>query len=639
MNRPTKANTAIWPQSPWTSPRSFISASALLWVVSIPFHAAASPISGLISQDTTWSGLVEVVGDVAVEPEATLTIMPGTQVQFAASSSVYDHPLGTPGLCDLIVYGALVARGGASPSDSILFQSSSTSPAPGHWGTIRVLNTAVNAAFDHAAIRHATTGLQIEGSHTTVDYCLIARNANCGLRWTNPALPQVLTGIWFSENGGDGFYVSGADSIALRACRFLSNGLAGFKAEGLHGASADSCIYAGNGMGCVVSAVSRGFDVMSCTFTGNGSGLTASGGGLVTIAGASFAGPTDGVTVAGSGRTGGVWLTGSTVSGAVVATGSGVVAIEDNPSLASVSVTATSGTDTLTTSIRRNVVAGTIAVNAISPTWTVNVHQAATIAGNQAPMIRLYALGGMGSGGGYLTAVVDSNQVTGSSGDRIQLEAGAVDPNNLHYYGWIDATVSRNTLTGGANGIDAYLGQGWYANTAGYIKLTSTGDGITGATRGVRLSNVAEVSLQGDVITGCGTGVVSERWVDGVGLSMRSCRVTGNTVQGLNLSDVGATLGGSLGEANDIYGNTGQNLVTTALVNAGYNYWGTTDEDSVVSLVTGPVNYTPWTDASHSGVYASTYKRGVISGEEHWGSRRRAHRNCRGLYQSLAAHS
>ncbi len=40
--------------------------------------------SGWIYEDEIWSGTVHITGDVTVDPEVTLTILPGTKVLFAA---------------------------------------------------------------------------------------------------------------------------------------------------------------------------------------------------------------------------------------------------------------------------------------------------------------------------------------------------------------------------------------------------------------------------------------------------------------------------------------------------------------------------------------------------------------------------
>ena len=66
-------------------------------------------LDGHIGRDTTWSGEVEVIRDIVVEPGATLTIAPGTRVVFSSfdwERSGYDE-----NLCELLVFGDLVLQG------------------------------------------------------------------------------------------------------------------------------------------------------------------------------------------------------------------------------------------------------------------------------------------------------------------------------------------------------------------------------------------------------------------------------------------------------------------------------------------------------------------------------------------------
>ena len=52
---------------------------------------------------------------------------------------------------------------------------------------------------------------------------------------------------------------------------------------------------------------------------------------------------------------------------------------------------------------------------------------------------------------------------------------------------------------------------------------------------------------------------------------------------------------------------------------ATHNYWGTVNEDELVSwLGGGAVNYSPWTDASHTALYNTDYVSGLVSGVTTW---------------------
>jgi M6 family metalloprotease-like protein len=66
------------------------------------------PVPGNVSEDTHWSGVVDIDGDVVVEPGVTLTLDPGVEVRFAAG----DARAGgfSAEKSELLVYGELVVE-------------------------------------------------------------------------------------------------------------------------------------------------------------------------------------------------------------------------------------------------------------------------------------------------------------------------------------------------------------------------------------------------------------------------------------------------------------------------------------------------------------------------------------------------
>jgi len=92
------------------------------------YHAAPEEITA----DTTWPGLVFVGESVWVRSGATLTISPGSEILFAPVK-------------DLMVEGALVAQG--TYATSIRFSSSLDQPAPASWGSVKFLDSSVDAQF------------------------------------------------------------------------------------------------------------------------------------------------------------------------------------------------------------------------------------------------------------------------------------------------------------------------------------------------------------------------------------------------------------------------------------------------------------------------------------------------------------
>ena len=98
---------------------------------------------GHIVGDATWTGRVDLDGDVVVAPSATLTIDAGAEIRFArgdAQGTGFD-----PDRSELIVYGGLKIGEGAS------FASSAPRPGLLDWSGIYLLD---GQAIDPAAIAH-----------------------------------------------------------------------------------------------------------------------------------------------------------------------------------------------------------------------------------------------------------------------------------------------------------------------------------------------------------------------------------------------------------------------------------------------------------------------------------------------------
>jgi len=91
-------------------------------------------IGGIISENTTWSNdyLYIVTANTLVQQGVTLTIEPGTRIQF---NNYY-----------LRIDGCLIAIG--TEDSMIVFTSNAQNPAPGDWDKIRFTNTSLDAIYD-----------------------------------------------------------------------------------------------------------------------------------------------------------------------------------------------------------------------------------------------------------------------------------------------------------------------------------------------------------------------------------------------------------------------------------------------------------------------------------------------------------
>ena len=120
-------------------------------------------MSGTISQNTNWSGLVTVRGAVTVAAGATLTVQPGTIVKFASSADGY-----TPG--SLTIQGTIQVLGTAS--QPVIFTSvhddaaggdtdgdaGANAPRAGDWDYLQLSSATASSSLDYAEIRYAGGG-------------------------------------------------------------------------------------------------------------------------------------------------------------------------------------------------------------------------------------------------------------------------------------------------------------------------------------------------------------------------------------------------------------------------------------------------------------------------------------------------
>ncbi|MEF8771396.1 right-handed parallel beta-helix repeat-containing protein [Halodesulfurarchaeum sp.] len=156
---------------PVTAPRML----ALLVVVgAIALVAAPGPAAGQstvtfvdsnISADTTWSAAespYRVVSNVSVAPDATLTIEPGTTVEFAEGVT-------------LDVAGSLRANG--TSESPITITASRALSTPGAWGSIRTTGTdTATVSLTHTELSYATTGVTVSNSDSMVQFLNVSLN-------------------------------------------------------------------------------------------------------------------------------------------------------------------------------------------------------------------------------------------------------------------------------------------------------------------------------------------------------------------------------------------------------------------------------------------------------------------------------
>jgi len=225
----------------------YIILSSLLFIGSFLFISEASAdtnVSGIISEDTTWSLASSpyiITGNTLIKENVVLTIEPGVIIKFAKSpieSQEYS----------IQIDGTLIAKG--EKDQKIIFTSANSNPLPGDWGTIYFSDkskdwdetTQTGSIVDYCVIEY---GGNSQGGTSDIGSTLIQINnaspliQNSTLRLSNfDALrisfgdPKIINNVinggriiiyggtpYFSDNeisGGEGFYIGGGSPIITR---------------------------------------------------------------------------------------------------------------------------------------------------------------------------------------------------------------------------------------------------------------------------------------------------------------------------------------------------------------------------------------------------------------------------------------
>ncbi|MCD4722050.1 MAG: hypothetical protein K8S13_19635, partial [Desulfobacula sp.] len=131
---------------------------SLLFFFNITTILYAETTSGILTEDETWSGTINVTGDITVPNGITLTIEPGTQIIFPAGS---DDTAGgqNSNLSELLINGSLIAAG--TDVNPIIFSSDAATKSKSDWGGIQ---TTWNIGFktfnlEYCEIEYASHGV------------------------------------------------------------------------------------------------------------------------------------------------------------------------------------------------------------------------------------------------------------------------------------------------------------------------------------------------------------------------------------------------------------------------------------------------------------------------------------------------
>lgn len=188
-----------------------------------------------IARDTVWQGQVIIDGRVEVLRDATLTILPGSEIAFTRRDDDGDWL----GDSTLLIKGALIAEG--TRLAPILFRSAAADPRPGDWKEIRA-DFARHLVLRYCEIRDSVSGLhahytkgRIEDSRLrknidgtrfgaatfSIRNCLIEENQAKGILTRQSTL--TLENNIFRRNGTGLFFMEEDRSSRIEQNNFYAN--------------------------------------------------------------------------------------------------------------------------------------------------------------------------------------------------------------------------------------------------------------------------------------------------------------------------------------------------------------------------------------------------------------------------------
>src|SRR6266568_5310662 len=244
-------------------------------------------VSGEVT-NATWSGVVDLTGDVTIGAGSVLKILPGTLIRCQADTDTQAGGA-NPNRVEIIVNGGTLNAVGTLGAP-IVFTSSARNKNPADWYGIRVVQGDVT--LTNCVVEYATDGIRFEDSDTrfnnyalgnvTVQRCsgngvwtTSGQYASVTLNnfqlWTNStglsaSGPVTLVGGQAVGNSGNGIYGNGAVFLATGTTVSL-NGSAGFYAQ-YGAATLTSCVVANN-HGDGVNGYGFALQLSACTVSRN----------------------------------------------------------------------------------------------------------------------------------------------------------------------------------------------------------------------------------------------------------------------------------------------------------------------------------------------------------------------------------
>ena len=204
---------------------------SLFWLLVIANTTmAGTPVSGIISSNTTWTVSASpyiVTGNVLVNSGVTLIIEPGVIVKFDTDKAIQ-------------INGELIAVG--TDGNMIVFTSNQTEPAAGDWAYIFFSDTSTDATFDidenytsgsileYCVVEYAggvsvsdNGAVRMDNAHPFINHCSIQNNSASGINAYNLSGTLKISNNTVNDNEGTGISFNGYSGTVTVFGNFVHN--------------------------------------------------------------------------------------------------------------------------------------------------------------------------------------------------------------------------------------------------------------------------------------------------------------------------------------------------------------------------------------------------------------------------------
>ena len=178
-------------------------------ILTICLFSTLFPFAGHITENTTFDQDTIITGDVWIDPDVTLTIMPGITVYV----SKVDQNEDGIGDVDIFIEGRLVSQG--MEGQRVTFTSNETNPAPQDWAGFVYSTDAEGelSTFTFTDILYTHEAFLINGRNITFNNCRIAYASSNALNIQSTLYTTSFNNTTIEDCGGYGLRIDNGTLI------------------------------------------------------------------------------------------------------------------------------------------------------------------------------------------------------------------------------------------------------------------------------------------------------------------------------------------------------------------------------------------------------------------------------------------